>query len=146
MEPRNINTPQQSQARSIEVPSIEMPVAPVEDGARVGSSPEKLQKNHEVYQDRPASTEVAPQVPQVSQPAQLPSVNTSPVVNDPADPGVNPASAADEDLIEQEWVKRAKTILEETKDNPYEKERQIGLLHADYVKKRYGRVIGEVTE
>lgn len=69
-------------------------------------------------------------------------------VADPASPVVdsglgddNPLAAADEDLIEKEWVDRAKKIIAETKHDPYEQERAISRLQADYQKKRYGREV-----
>ena len=59
------------------------------------------------------------------------------------DASANPASAADEDLIEKEWVDKAKKIIEETKEDPYKRELEIGKLQRDYIRKRYGREIGE---
>ena len=53
-----------------------------------------------------------------------------------------PDSAADEDLIEKEWVDKAKKIIEETKEDPYKRELEIGLLQREYIRKRYGREIG----
>lgn len=54
----------------------------------------------------------------------------------------NPVIAADADLIEKEWVDRAKKIVEQTKNDPHEREQQVSKLQVDYVKKRYGRDIG----
>lgn len=59
------------------------------------------------------------------------------------DSSSNPAAAADEDLIEKEWVDKAKKIIEETKEDPYRRELEIGKLQRDYIRKRYGREIGE---
>lgn len=53
-----------------------------------------------------------------------------------------PLVAADEDLIEKEWVDRAKKIIEETKDDPYRREQEVGKLQADYLRKRYGKELG----
>ena len=50
-----------------------------------------------------------------------------------------PAIAADEDVIEKEWVDRAKKIVQDTQDNPYERSNQVTALQRDYQKKRYGR-------
>lgn len=55
-----------------------------------------------------------------------------------------PIIAADEDLIEKEWVDRAKKIIAETKDDPYKREQEVKRLQVDYVKKRYGKSIGVV--
>lgn len=56
-------------------------------------------------------------------------------------PSSNPLTAADEDLIEKEWVERAKKIIGETKHDPYEQERAVSKLQADYLQKRYGKSI-----
>jgi hypothetical protein len=53
-----------------------------------------------------------------------------------------PAVAADDDLIEKEWVDKAKKIVSETKDNPRKREEDVSKLQIDYLAKRYGRKIG----
>lgn len=53
-----------------------------------------------------------------------------------------PAVAADEDLIEKEWVDKAKKIISATQDDPAQREREVAKLQADYLRKRYGREIG----
>lgn len=53
-----------------------------------------------------------------------------------------PAIAGDEDLIEKEWVDRAKRIIESTKDDPFRREQEVNKLQADYLQKRYGRELG----
>ncbi|HRJ90857.1 MAG TPA: hypothetical protein PLU21_01455 [Candidatus Saccharibacteria bacterium] len=57
--------------------------------------------------------------------------------NDP-----NPLTAADDDLIEKEWVDKAKKIVEETRDDPHRREQEVGKLQADYLRKRYGKELG----
>lgn len=81
----------------------------------------------------------APQVPIVvpMPPAVVPM--PAPVVDDSA---TNPVVAGDDDLIEKEWVDKAKKIIAETKDDPYRREQEVNRLQADYLYKRYGRVIG----
>ena len=57
--------------------------------------------------------------------------------------GDTPLVAADEDLIEREWVDKVKKIIALTKDNPYERNRVIAQLQADYLKKRYNKTLGQ---
>lgn len=57
-----------------------------------------------------------------------------------------PAVAADDDLIEKEWVDKAKQIISDTRDDPAAREKQVGRLQADYLKKRYGKQLGEASE
>lgn len=51
----------------------------------------------------------------------------------------NPAIADDSDLIEKEWVVRAKQIVSSTHNDPYQQNRSIMRLRADYLKKRYNK-------
>ena len=53
----------------------------------------------------------------------------------------NPSTASDEDLIEKEWVEKAKKLVSETKNDPHAQENAVSLLQADYLQKRYGRTI-----
>lgn len=64
-----------------------------------------------------------------------------PVANNPVTNPL-PAIAADDDLIEKAWVDQAKKIIEKTRDDPYEREREFRELQADYLFKRYGRTLG----
>lgn len=52
-----------------------------------------------------------------------------------------PAGAEDSDLIEKEWVEIAKQIVEHTRDDPYEQQRALSQMKADYLKKRYNKDI-----
>lgn len=77
---------------------------------------------------------------------QLPAVQT---VQPPAQTiqhDNNPATAADDDLIEKEWVERAKKIVASTKNDPYLQEQEVSKLQADYLKKRYGKEIKLPTD
>jgi hypothetical protein len=57
-----------------------------------------------------------------------------------------PVAAADDDLIEKEWVDKAKRIIAETKDDPYRREAEVNKLQIEYIRKRYGRQIGDVGD
>lgn len=52
-----------------------------------------------------------------------------------------PSEAADSDLIEKEWVERAKQIVDHTKDDPHEQQKALSRMKADYMKKRYNKDI-----
>jgi hypothetical protein len=78
-------------------------------------------------------------------PVVVPVSPTSIVADEPATTALSsdtPIVAADEDLIEKEWVDRAKKILAQTKDDPYRREQEVSKLQADYLRKRYGRELG----
>jgi hypothetical protein len=86
--------------------------------------------------------------PAVAQPSILPPpVHMPPPIavsddDDAASSTSAPMIAADEDLIEKEWVDKAKTIIAQTKDDPYLREKEVGRLQADYLQKRYGKELG----
>ena len=52
-----------------------------------------------------------------------------------------PPEAEDSDLIEEEWVLRAKQIVEHTREDPHEQQRALSQMKADYMKKRYKKDI-----
>lgn len=64
------------------------------------------------------------------------------VVVDNATIGDTPLVANDDDLIEKEWVDKAKKIVTETQNNPYGRDEAVNKLQVDYLKKRYGRELG----
>ena len=97
--------------------------------------------------EREPHVEAQPQAP--VDPAALPALPShlyapSQAVAEPAAGVVsvssgNPAVANDNDLIEKEWIDKAKKIIEQTKDNPYEQEKEVSKLQADYIRTRYGK-------
>lgn len=58
----------------------------------------------------------------------------------------SPAVAADDDLIEKEWVEKAKQVVAETRNDPHAQDAAVGRLQADYLKKRYGKIIATPKE
>jgi len=124
--------------------------APNEHGSTLESLP--LPPNPEIGFDRgekpkeqqaeaaPAAVNAAPVLPA---PVVAPTV-PSPITNDTSTVSVPvaPLTANDDDLIEKEWVESAKKIIAETKDDPHRREREVGKLQADYLRKRYGKELG----
>ena len=94
---------------------------------------------------RPELGVVQAEAAQVAMPAlPTPIITTAP---DPVSSLTDDAqTAADVDLIEKEWVDKAKKIIAETRDDPYRREREISKLQIEYVRKRYGRVIGDAGD
>ncbi len=58
----------------------------------------------------------------------------------------SPAMADDVDLIEKEWVDKAKAIVERTREDPHQQNKQLNEFKADYMKKRYGKEINVTDE
>jgi hypothetical protein len=72
-------------------------------------------------------------------PILAPTISTT-SVNDSS--SANPLVAAHEDVIEKEWVDKAKKIIIETKDDPHKRTERVNDLQKDYLQKRYGKVLG----
>ena len=80
-----------------------------------------------------------------------PSTIAAPVLPQPATDDTQDATAvltsvpdvaADDDVIEKEWVDKAKHIITETADDPYRREQAVGQLQREYLRKRYGKEVG----
>lgn len=63
-------------------------------------------------------------------------------VSAPVNDAVGPTLAADDDLIEKEWVDKAKKIIADTQNDPYRREQEVSKLQSDYLRKRYGKELG----
>jgi hypothetical protein len=127
--PESMPIPSQQSSEQMPVPES-VPVAP---------SPESM----------PSGSE---SVGQGSAPIQLPQVAPlapAPVVAQPSDPSAGnqpvvisaPPVADDVDVIEKEWVEKAKSIVEKTKTDPHQQTEEVNALKVDYLKKRYGKEI-----
>lgn len=81
--------------------------------------------------------------------SQALSINPNPVQPQPIgasqasddDDSQSPAMADDNDVIEKEWVDKAKTIVARTQGDPHAKSSQLTFLKKDYMNKRYGKEI-----
>jgi hypothetical protein len=105
---------------------------------------ERISGDGEVYRDNKQELGAAQaEVAQVAMPALPAPVLTTaqPVATATSDD--SPIVANDDDLIEKEWVDKAKKILAETRDDPYKREQEISKLQIEYIRRRYGRQIGE---
>lgn len=134
-------------------PTLPMPHGSPEMGPILPRSPEgsPAQNNEvETNRERPAQQEKisnstdgsAPPMPVVPLPSTQPTpAHTTPVQQVSLSDDDSPVVAADEDLIEKEWVEKAKRVISETKHDPYAQEKAISRLQADYLHKRYGKVI-----
>lgn len=78
------------------------------------------------------------QSPQAGVPIAAPSAPASPV-----DPAVAwmPQIADDVDLIEKEWVDKAKEIVAQTAHDPYLQNKEMNKVKSEYLKKRYNKDI-----
>ena len=72
-------------------------------------------------------------------PTATPPVNRSQTVTVNQDVGFQVAD--DKDVIEPEWVHKAKAIVLTTSDNPYKQSEQLTVFKADYMQKRYNKTV-----
>lgn len=141
MEPQLPNpnfTPNQSKS-SPETPKAEqVSVAPQETGPT--HSVEQLggreTKERHASSPRMPSSSV---LPTVTAPLPVPAATSDDSDNNIA--ASTPIAAADDDVIEKEWVNKAKKVVSETKGDPYRQEREVSKLQADYMQKRYGKQV-----
>lgn len=73
-----------------------------------------------------------PAVPSVAQPQTAASSTTQSAAS---------ALIEDKDLIEKEWVDRAKAIVERNRDDPYRQAKELTVVKAEYVQKHYNKTI-----
>lgn len=106
-----------------------------------------VQKNTDQGSDgnpKPESVDNFSAASKMPQPASSPTVtpkatNSTSSTSVQVDTESSALVAEDVDLIEKEWVERAKEIVHKTKDNPYLQNRALTQLKVDYVKKRYNK-------
>ena len=96
----------------------------------------------------PASSQVPPMT--AAAPPIAPTV-TMPVmpVHDPNDPlGSTGSSVTDDstDDLDEEWVAKAKAIVERTKNDPYAESKELSKAKADYLRVRYNKQIKVAEE
>jgi Txe/YoeB family toxin of Txe-Axe toxin-antitoxin module len=140
--------PQSPQANSSpEMGAYRTSEAPANSGEVKSSMPEASKGSAETREvapqsaGAPASVPVLPAMPSLPLPQS--QTNSKPVQSAQDD---SPLVATDEDVIEKEWVDKAKKIVAQTKTDPYTQEKEVSKLQADYIKKRYGKEIKLISE
>lgn len=128
---------------SSELPPVELPQP---NAPNLPARPEYPHEKSAAQATETGQAAALPPLPPV-QPAS-PAQSAAPVA--PPDPSQGQASqpgvalppiADDTDLIEKEWVDRAKHIVEQTKHDPYQQNKEITKAKADYLRKRYNKDI-----
>lgn len=116
------------------MPSLPMPEAPKE-GLNTGA--ERYEQAAELRAAQAGVANVANTTTPIT-----PVIDQQPTANNAVVNSTTPVVAADEDLIEKEWVDKAKQIVAETRDDPRRRAEQANALQKDYMKKRFGKDIG----
>lgn len=117
---------------------LEAPARPAE---RVNPAPAERKAStvdRQPAPQAPANQNSPQQAQQV--PLQAPVTQAQPTISQAAQDN-NPVIADDVDVIEKEWVSKAKEVVKSTSNDPYQQEKEVSKLQADYLKKRYGKDI-----
>lgn len=121
-------------------PNFELPAPVAPEGASIEAGPKPAAPEGYTQPSQPVAAQPAPAavspITPVSQPVPLPAVDPAKAVS----PGT-PLTADDADLIEKEWIVKAKQIIAATKDDPYIQNKELSKFKADYLKKRYNKEI-----
>ena len=91
--------------------------------------------------------QTSPPQTNTTNPLNNPILQGLPLTNNPITPVspttpqiiTTPAIADDVDLIEKEWVLRAKDIVNKTRHDPHEQNKEMSKFKAEYIKKRYNK-------
>ena len=109
-------------------------------GSEVGAHPEQ----NYASSSTPAPTSTAAQ----DAPMGLPT-NVAPITTAATATLAIPTTAIkaeDIDLIEKEWVAKAKSIVAQTHGDPYVQNKEINKIKAEYIKKRYNKDIKQSSD
>jgi hypothetical protein len=132
---------------SSELPKPERAPLKAEGGELVTATPEAVEVAPAFERLNDASNAVSQAVTGVQVTADPATVQASddttiPVVQAQS----NPAVADDVDVIEKEWVEKAKSIVTKTRHDPHAQSIELTHMKHDYMKKRYGREIKQLDE
>lgn len=133
---------QQDNNPVFELPPIERQEAEPSrhDSEQYGVSSNEIQK--EIAIEQGASQPAPPSPPPPASPSQAPipppaAPSTQSQVS--SVPVVTPKIADDTDLIEKEWVDKAKEIVARTSKDPHQQNIEMNKFKAEYLKKRYDK-------
>lgn len=121
-------------------PSMNNELPPIYTGQEQPQMPDILPQHidgvSEVAQDKAVEQGI---ISQQAPPLQFVAPPAEPVA--PPAAVMNPLIADDADLIEKDWVERAKHIVELTRNDPRAQANQLSHMKADYVSRRFGKDI-----
>ena len=118
------------------------PVAPEQSPVVTGAPEAGLLKNERPSIPAEKMPAAGQSVPSFSMPTpvQMPTTGQQSVVGVTSQDVVQSVSD-DDDLIEKDWVNKAKAIVERTRDDPYKQSEELTVFKADYMKRRYDKTI-----
>lgn len=133
--------------RSSQPSAEQLPMPPAMNPEGMPSLPPldaKLERGQERHEQAAEAGAIASDAAMTASTAAAVAIPTTPMQDTQVQPSTSatPLVAADEDLIEKEWVDKAKQIIEQTRDDPHARTQKVNELQRDYLQKRYGKVVG----
>lgn len=123
-------------------PPVDLPAPTTHKTVEVPSSSNGQEKAQAIALEKGISTHMTSPVQDPISTAQTAvpiQTNTPPTASVPTSKVDVLERAEDSDLIEKEWVAKAKQIVERTKDDPYVQNKEISKVKAEYIKRRYNK-------
>jgi hypothetical protein len=120
-----------------QTPQLPTPEAGGQGQERTAEAPPAAPEQAGKQAPQPALPVVPDDIPAADQPViAIPPQDLATVA--PVDPR---AIAHDKDRIEREWVDKAKSIIAQTRDDPYTQKHEMTRVKAEYIQKRFGKEI-----
>lgn len=141
MDPNIVPTP------GFDLPPVQVPEASPQPPKAAELPAQQMTEKQNIEQPAMASSMAPPPTPAGLLP-QIDPITMQPVQATPptaavsstaASTSVDDLEAADSDLIEKAWVSKAKAIVERTREDPYQQNKQITKVKSEYIKKRYNQ-------
>lgn len=123
----------------------QLPMPPVNNGERIPTLPTPetgIETGAERHEQAAEASAAVADAAAYSAPVAIPVIPQPVAVDPPVAAGTGPLVAADADIIEKEWVDKAKDIILKTRDDPSARTAMVNELQRDYLKKRYGKELG----
>lgn len=135
------NTVHMNPNSSNEIPSLNLP--PVMEQDSVQQPAETIPSMPELVSQPPIGIPTQVAAPAAIQVADQPQTQVQPTNDEVTYTSVNdvPNTAEDADLIEKEWVSKAKQIVEKTHDDPYQQSKELAHIKVEYVQKRFNKAL-----
>lgn len=89
----------------------------------------------------PARLQLPTVLPDVPVAAPAPPVQDDNVASPVSSPKTSKLPAADKNLIEKQWVQKAKEIVADTKSDPHKQKSEMSKAKADYIQKRFKKTV-----
>jgi histone deacetylase complex regulatory component SIN3 len=127
---------------SSEMPSMQLP-PPIEQATPMMPNAAEQAPAPEMAAAPPAAAAVPASIPAAGALAVAPVVpdDQAAAASAPSTASTSLPAKDDGDLIEKEWVNKAKQIVERTREDPYKQSEELTIFKADYMKQRYNKTI-----